>query len=292
MSDSEQLAAMREAGHTPLPPDGGELRIVYRASEVIALGNRRYDEGWEAALAAARVSGDRETEFAWLIERGQPEGLDSPEWWSIVDQRTGAQGWSRDAWQAQRFATEALANVVITQFNANVGHPFRARAIRHGFSTTRVSGDREDGLRQQLDDDDLMLDAIIPVIRNRVDFEPTGLAMDVLAAIHHALAAPQDATPAKVKHVVVNAAGQCACGARWSPEHALRAADRDGEGIEAAEVASFLAYLWTATGKRPDLAVRDLFDDNDPIVADVERYTALAARLQAKDPASGEGALS
>jgi hypothetical protein len=50
------LTASREAGHTPLPPDGGNLRIVYHASEVIALGNRRYDEGWDAALDAERAA--------------------------------------------------------------------------------------------------------------------------------------------------------------------------------------------------------------------------------------------
>jgi hypothetical protein len=50
MSDLEEL---RTAGHAPMPPDGGALRIEYRASDVIALGNRRYDEGWNAALRAA-----------------------------------------------------------------------------------------------------------------------------------------------------------------------------------------------------------------------------------------------
>ena len=48
---------LREAGHAPMPPEGGDLRITYRASEVIALGNRRYDEGWTAALVHDRPSG-------------------------------------------------------------------------------------------------------------------------------------------------------------------------------------------------------------------------------------------
>jgi len=56
---------LRAAGHTPMPPAGGDLRITYRASEVIALGNRRYDEGWTAALAAApprpELEGDERT---------------------------------------------------------------------------------------------------------------------------------------------------------------------------------------------------------------------------------------
>jgi hypothetical protein len=44
------------------------------------------------------------------------------------------------------------------------------------------------------------------------------------------------------------------------------------EGLEAA---SFLAYLWEATGKDPDLRVRDLFDDNDPIHEDVEKFAGV-----------------
>jgi hypothetical protein len=35
-----------------------------------------------------------------------------------------------------------------------------------------------------------------------------------------------------------------------------------------------LAYLWTATGRDPNVRVCDLFDPNDPIVADIEPYLA------------------
>lgn len=41
---------------------------------------------------------------------------------------------------------------------------------------------------------------------------------------------------------------------------------------ECLEVRRLLGYLWTATGYRTqNLQVRDLFDEADPIVADVER---------------------
>ena len=41
---------------------------------------------------------------------------------------------------------------------------------------------------------------------------------------------------------------------------------------ECKEVRRLLGYLWTATGNRaPDMPVRDLFNDDDPLVADVER---------------------
>ena len=40
---------------------------------------------------------------------------------------------------------------------------------------------------------------------------------------------------------------------------------------------TLLGYLWEATGKRPNLRVRDLFTDDDPLVKDVERILAAAA---------------
>lgn len=41
---------------------------------------------------------------------------------------------------------------------------------------------------------------------------------------------------------------------------------------ECLEVRRLLGYLWTATGYRHDnLCARDLFAEDDPIVADVER---------------------
>jgi hypothetical protein len=44
------------------------------------------------------------------------------------------------------------------------------------------------------------------------------------------------------------------------------------EPSECKEVRRLLGYLWTATGFRSDnLCVRDLFADDDSIVADVER---------------------
>ena len=40
---------------------------------------------------------------------------------------------------------------------------------------------------------------------------------------------------------------------------------------ECMEVRRLLGYLWTATGKNPLRPVSDLFDSDDPLVADVER---------------------
>ncbi len=41
---------------------------------------------------------------------------------------------------------------------------------------------------------------------------------------------------------------------------------------------TLLGYLWDATGKNPDLRVRDLFADDDPLVADVEKALSAAEK--------------
>jgi hypothetical protein len=72
-----------------------------------------------------------------------------------------------------------------------------------------------------------------------------------------------------------NARGQAerdAARARW--DAAKFGLDRELDIRQ--EAASFLAYLWEATGKNPDIRVCDLFDENDPIRADVERYIRVA----------------
>jgi len=43
-----------------MPPIGGDISITYRASEVVALGNRRYDECWAAAALATTPPLDAE----------------------------------------------------------------------------------------------------------------------------------------------------------------------------------------------------------------------------------------
>jgi hypothetical protein len=47
---------------------------------------------------------------------------------------------------------------------------------------------------------------------------------------------------------------------------------------ECLEVRRLLGYLWTATGRNTALAVSDMFDPDDPIVADVERLGIIPER--------------
>ena len=68
------------------------------------------------------------TKIAWLIERGQPEGLDRPKWWGITDLRTGAHGWVDSAFAADQFATRDEAEAIIARFDLP-NHPFNARAV-------------------------------------------------------------------------------------------------------------------------------------------------------------------
>ena len=62
---------------------------------------------------------------------------------------------------------------------------------------------------------------------------------------------------------------------RQQPVRGLDAPDfLDGaraEDNECKEVRRLLGYLWTATGKNHLRPVRDLFAEDDPIIADVER---------------------
>ena len=74
---------------------------------------------------------------AWLIERGQPEGLDWPEWWTVTNRwgLTVAHGWTRDAFEAVRYPSKERAEAVIARFDLP-NHPFRARAVEHGFTAS------------------------------------------------------------------------------------------------------------------------------------------------------------
>lgn len=69
------------------------------------------------------MSTDRESLFhsRWLIERGQPEGLNNAEW------LTPFGTWTRDARQAVKFASESDARF------AKMGKP-PARAVMHEFA--------------------------------------------------------------------------------------------------------------------------------------------------------------
>ena len=91
-------------------------------------------EGWAVALTPSQPEpGLRDdNRYVWLIERGQPEGLDHPEWWGVTDSRTGAYGWVDTVWPADQFATRAEAEAVIARFDLP-NHPFPARPVEHGF---------------------------------------------------------------------------------------------------------------------------------------------------------------
>ena len=60
----------------------------------------------------------------WLIERGQPEGFIWPEWY-VIDSYQGR--WTRIAFEAQRFASEADAAEFIHR------SVLTARPVLHGF---------------------------------------------------------------------------------------------------------------------------------------------------------------
>lgn len=47
---------------------------------------------------------------------------------------------------------------------------------------------------------------------------------------------------------------------------------------ECMEVRRLLGYLWTATGRNERLPVSDMFDPDDPIVADIERLAIFPER--------------
>jgi hypothetical protein len=84
--------------------------------------------------------------LVWLIERGQPEGLGSPEWWGVTDSRTGAYGWVDSAFSADQFAARAEAAAVIARFDLP-NHPFTARAVQHWFAPAlRAAHPEDDGL--------------------------------------------------------------------------------------------------------------------------------------------------
>lgn len=84
--------------------------------------------------------------LAWLIERGQPEGVDPPQWWGVTDSRTGAYGWVDSAFAADQFATRGEAEAVIARFDLP-NHPFRARAVQHGFTRFYAAATPEADLR-------------------------------------------------------------------------------------------------------------------------------------------------
>lgn len=68
------------------------------------------------------------TEVAWLVERGQPEGFEWPEWLLPVISHRGTE-WTRDANNAQKYAEREHAEEAIEHH----GLTARARPVEHGF---------------------------------------------------------------------------------------------------------------------------------------------------------------
>jgi hypothetical protein len=101
-------------------PNPGQRRAIVLAADNLRL-----------ALLDAEPAA---SETFWLIERGQPEGLDWPQWWS-----GGPSGlsvgytWGRDAFAAEHYPTKDAAEAEIARLNSRPGHPFNARAVEHGF---------------------------------------------------------------------------------------------------------------------------------------------------------------
>ena len=68
---------------------------------------------------------EQKTTFAWLIERGQPEGIDPPVYYSTYAAKTK---WTPDANLAVRFTSKADAEAFIED-----RWGFISRAVEHGF---------------------------------------------------------------------------------------------------------------------------------------------------------------
>lgn len=66
------------------------------------------------------LSADKRSEPQWLVERGQPEGFDPPEW-------HGHEGWTRVSYEAWMFPTRDEAEQWIAQYG------LEARATEHLF---------------------------------------------------------------------------------------------------------------------------------------------------------------
>jgi hypothetical protein len=49
--------------------------------------------------------------------------------------------------------------------------------------------------------------------------------------------------------------------------------------VNGPDVRTLLGYLWAATGRNPRVRVRDLFDPDDPLVADIEAALAQPAAI-------------
>lgn len=96
---------------------------------------------WALALADAALgegsappSASGQTEFVWLLERGQPEGLDWPEWYAqapaFPEDYEG--DWTRDPLKACRWETEAQAFAAIPEIEHRTG--LACRPVEHGFA--------------------------------------------------------------------------------------------------------------------------------------------------------------
>lgn len=85
-----------------------------------------------------------ETQFAWLIERGQPERQVPTVWWTGTD-------WTTDAHAAEKYATRDIAERVIVARSPIPSHrppgslslPRFGRSVEHGFHS--ASPDSEPG---------------------------------------------------------------------------------------------------------------------------------------------------
>jgi hypothetical protein len=93
-----------------------------------------------APLVSAPDLAGPESEFAWLIERSQPEGQVPTVW---LDATTGIGGqalWTTDAWRAARFPTQAEAEAYMAEHSGVLlRQRLIGRAVEHGFVPDRAA---------------------------------------------------------------------------------------------------------------------------------------------------------
>jgi hypothetical protein len=77
------------------------------------------------------------TTFQWLIERGQPEGLERPVWLEHSAKHPArAVSWTTNAWDAAMFPDLVTASTYI------MAHGLNARAVEHGFAARAAQEDK------------------------------------------------------------------------------------------------------------------------------------------------------
>lgn len=70
------------------------------------------------------------TEFAWLIERGQPERQVPTVWWTGLKDRDA---WTTNAFAARRFDSQEAAEQEIARLSGPLPRHRFGRATEHGF---------------------------------------------------------------------------------------------------------------------------------------------------------------